>query len=184
MSEHSREATWRISINADRKGAGYFTSQAGVLCFNPMKYIEFRAVNRDQSSCLIDEWTRWISEFKKCQDGGVRRAASAALPLTQQDLAEYYCTRIFTDRELDIMDGSSQQYKIADQQFILHLKGRQKVGTFVIPKTTAMIPALFATIPTLLVAKADIQKICNRDVNGLKRSWGYGDLKNVKTRLI
>ncbi|KAG0374472.1 hypothetical protein BGX24_010356, partial [Mortierella sp. AD032] len=28
--------------------------------------------------------------------------------------------------------------------------------------------------------EADIQKICNGDLNGLKRSWGYEDLKNAK----
>ncbi|KAF8923168.1 hypothetical protein BGZ58_003285, partial [Dissophora ornata] len=60
----------------------------------------------------------------------------------------------------------------------------EEVGTFVIPTTTATIPSLFATIPTLLVAKADIQKISDGDLHGLKRSWGYKDLKNAKTRLI
>lgn len=29
----------------------------------------------------------------------------------------------------------------------------EEIGTFIIPTTTAMIPSLFATIPTLLVAK-------------------------------
>ncbi|GJJ79271.1 hypothetical protein EMPS_11632 [Entomortierella parvispora] len=60
----------------------------------------------------------------------------------------------------------------------------EEVGTFIIPTTIAMIPSLFATIPTLLVAKADIRKICEGDLNGLKRSWGYKDLKNAKTRLV
>ncbi|KAF9180070.1 hypothetical protein BGZ51_006457 [Haplosporangium sp. Z 767] len=60
----------------------------------------------------------------------------------------------------------------------------EEVGTFVIPTTTATIPSLFATIPTLLVAKADIQRISDGDLHGLKRSWGYKDLKNAKTRLM
>jgi len=125
MSDQPKDSTWRIAINADRRGSGYFTSQTGALLFNPVKYIEFRGVNWDQSSCLIDEWTRWISEFKKSRDGGVRRAASAALPLTQQDLADYYRSRILEDRELTVLDSSSQQHKIVDQQFIVHLQERQ-----------------------------------------------------------
>ncbi|KAF9120484.1 hypothetical protein BGX30_003140, partial [Mortierella sp. GBA39] len=60
----------------------------------------------------------------------------------------------------------------------------EEVGTFVVPTTTATIPSLFAMIPTLLVAKADIQKISDGDLHGLERSWGYKDLKNAKTRLI
>ncbi|KAG0255818.1 hypothetical protein BGZ95_005662 [Linnemannia exigua] len=86
-SEHSQEASWNAAISADRKGAGYFLS--------PQDYIHFRAVKRDQSSCLIDEWTRWLSELKANPHGGVRRAAVAASPLTQQNLDKYYCGQFF-----------------------------------------------------------------------------------------
>ncbi|KAF9915938.1 hypothetical protein FBU30_001616 [Linnemannia zychae] len=60
----------------------------------------------------------------------------------------------------------------------------EEVGMFIVPTTTATIPSLFATIPTLLVVKADIQRISDGDLHGLKRSWSYKDLKNAKTRLI
>ncbi|KAF9104821.1 hypothetical protein BGX27_009925, partial [Mortierella sp. AM989] len=46
----------------------------------------------------------------------------------------------------------------------------EEAGTFVISTITAMIPSLFATIPTLLIAKTDIHTIANGDLSGLKRS--------------
>ncbi|KAG0196578.1 hypothetical protein BGX28_009964 [Mortierella sp. GBA30] len=60
----------------------------------------------------------------------------------------------------------------------------EEIGSFIVPTTIAMIPSLFATLPTLLVAKSDIQKIGNSNVNTLKRSWSYKDLENVKKRLL
>lgn len=92
----------------------------------PVNYVEFRAINRNQSSCPIEEWSRWISEFRKSRDGGVRRAASAALPLTQKDLDEYYHFRIVANRELDVLDSSSQQLRTADQQLTSLLQELQK----------------------------------------------------------
>ncbi|KAF9344442.1 hypothetical protein BGX34_005661, partial [Mortierella sp. NVP85] len=127
----SQEAGWNDAISADRKGAGYFLSQTRNFCLRPQDYIK-----RDQSSCLIDEWTRWLSELRTNPHGGVRRAAVAASPLTQQNLDEYYRDQFFVDRELDVLESSSQQLKTADQQYTSHLLERRRH-----PAVSALTPS-------------------------------------------
>ncbi|KAG0219255.1 hypothetical protein BGX33_003801 [Mortierella sp. NVP41] len=59
----------------------------------------------------------------------------------------------------------------------------QEVGSFVVPTTVSMIPALLATLPTLFAAQDDLKR-CLDERNHLKRSWGYKDLTDAKKRLI
>jgi hypothetical protein len=59
----------------------------------------------------------------------------------------------------------------------------EEIGSFEVPTKVAAIPALAATIPTLLAARDDIQQILDGNMNTLKRSWGYGDVPDAKKRL-
>lgn len=43
-------------MNSARAGAGYFLSQQGRLSFTPEDYIEFRALKREDSNKLLQEW--------------------------------------------------------------------------------------------------------------------------------
>jgi hypothetical protein len=124
--EHSNDTSWMSTVLLERKGAGYFLSQTNYFCFRPQEYIRVRAVRRDESECLIDEWSQWLSDLRSCRHGGVRRAATAASPLTQEDLNEYYRQKYFSNRELDVLEGSSQQLKEADRLYTSHLQGCQK----------------------------------------------------------
>ncbi|KAG9061598.1 hypothetical protein KI688_007177 [Linnemannia hyalina] len=54
----------------------------------------------------------------------------------------------------------------------------EEIGSFEVPTKVAAIPALAATIPTLLAAR-----ILDGNMNTLKRSWGYGDVPDAKKRL-
>ncbi|KAG0351771.1 hypothetical protein BGZ54_003107 [Gamsiella multidivaricata] len=59
----------------------------------------------------------------------------------------------------------------------------EEIGAFEVPTKVAGIPALAATLPTLLAARDDVQQILDGDMNGLKRSWGYGDVRDAKKRI-
>ncbi|KAF9273030.1 hypothetical protein BGZ88_004150 [Linnemannia elongata] len=59
----------------------------------------------------------------------------------------------------------------------------EEIGAFEVPTKVAAIPALAATIPTLLAAQDDVQQILEGNMNTLKRSWGYGDVPDAKKRL-
>ncbi|KAF9152413.1 hypothetical protein DFQ26_000910, partial [Actinomortierella ambigua] len=126
-SEGSAQASWYTEINQARKGAGYFHQLRGArpLRFKPEDYVLFRSLQRDQSLCLIEEWTRWMSDLRVNRYEHVRRAACGASPLTQEVLDKYYHTRIISDRELDVLQSSSQQHGIADQQLTTSLQERQ-----------------------------------------------------------
>ncbi|KAF9080106.1 hypothetical protein BGX27_005714, partial [Mortierella sp. AM989] len=67
-----------------------------------------------------------MADLRKSPHRGVRRAAIAASPLTRQNLDDYYRLQSFAERELDVLESSSQQLKAADQQYTSHLnqKGR------------------------------------------------------------
>ncbi|KAG0238186.1 hypothetical protein BGX31_003359 [Mortierella sp. GBA43] len=60
----------------------------------------------------------------------------------------------------------------------------EEIGAFEVPTKIALIPALAATLPTLLEAQGGIQRILDGDMNTLKRSWGYGDIRDAKKRLL
>ncbi|KAG0000754.1 hypothetical protein BGZ65_004086 [Modicella reniformis] len=49
-----------------------------------------------------------------------------------------------------------------------------EIGAFEVPIKVAVIPALGVTLPTLLAARDDIQRIWDGDMNALKRSLGMG----------
>ncbi|KAK5801651.1 hypothetical protein F5H01DRAFT_372188 [Linnemannia elongata] len=59
----------------------------------------------------------------------------------------------------------------------------EEIGAFEVLTKIAAIPALAATIPTLLAAQDDVNQILEGDMNTLKRSWGYGDVPDAKKRL-
>ena len=61
-------------------------------------HIKYRALRRDQSSALIDEGTRWMSDLKKSSYEVVRRAAITASALIQNGIDEYYRDRVSVDR--------------------------------------------------------------------------------------
>ncbi|KAF8944118.1 hypothetical protein BGZ46_006342, partial [Entomortierella lignicola] len=121
----SVSGSWHTEINDRRKGAGYFLSQAGHPIFNPADYIKYRALQRDQSSSLIDEWMRWLTDLKKSSYEAVRRAAVTASALTQDDIDEYFRDRISVDREQDALESSKNQLRIADQQHTQRMEKRQ-----------------------------------------------------------
>jgi hypothetical protein len=121
----SASGSWHDEINDRRKGAGYFLSQTGNPCFQPVDYIKYRALKQDQSSALIDEWTRWILDLKKCSYEVARRAATSASALTQDDIDEYYRDRVSVGREQDALESSKKQLRIADQQHTLRMEKRQ-----------------------------------------------------------
>ncbi|KAF9091264.1 hypothetical protein BGX27_002054, partial [Mortierella sp. AM989] len=125
-SEHPQEASWSDAFSVDRKGAGYFRSQSKDFNFCPKAYIRFRAVKRDESLSLIDEWARWLSDIKTSEHGGARRAAIAASSLTQEDLNDYYRRQILTNRQLVVLQNSSDQLGAADQQFTSHVQRLQR----------------------------------------------------------
>ncbi|KAF9147797.1 hypothetical protein BGX20_006540, partial [Mortierella sp. AD010] len=115
---------WHAEINVRRKGAGYFLLQTGHPCINPIDYVKYRALHRDQSSHLIDEWTRWLSDLKKSSYEAVRRAAINAQALTQDDIDEFYRDRVSVDREYDALESSKKQLRMADQQLTLRIEKR------------------------------------------------------------
>ena len=88
-------------------------------------HIKYRALRRDQSSALIDEWTRWISDFKKSSYEAMRRAAFTASALTQDDIDEYYRDRVSVNREQDALESSKKQLRVADQQLTSRMEKRQ-----------------------------------------------------------
>ncbi|KAF9947582.1 hypothetical protein BGZ72_010457 [Mortierella alpina] len=59
----------------------------------------------------------------------------------------------------------------------------EEIGAFEVPTKIAAIPGLAATIPALLAARDDVQQILDENINTLKRSWGYGDVPDIKKRL-
>ncbi|KAG0353696.1 hypothetical protein BGZ54_002093 [Gamsiella multidivaricata] len=120
----SASGSWHAEINDRRKGAGYFLSHTGHPCFKPVDYIKYRALQRDQSSALIDEWIRWLSDLKKSSYEVVRRAAVTASALTQDDIDEYYRDRVSVDREQDALESSKKQLRVADQQLTLRMEKR------------------------------------------------------------
>ncbi|KAG0252095.1 hypothetical protein BG011_007209 [Mortierella polycephala] len=60
----------------------------------------------------------------------------------------------------------------------------EEVGSFIIPTTIPMVPALLVTLPTLFAAERDLKRILAGDLNHRKRSWGYKDILNAKKRLV
>ncbi|KAF9907473.1 hypothetical protein EC991_010939 [Linnemannia zychae] len=127
----SASSSWHDNINDRRKGAGYFLLQTGHPCFEPIAYIKHRALKRHQSSALIDEWTRWMLDFKKSSYEAVRRAAVAAAAITQDDIDEYYRDRISVDREQDALESSRIQLRVADQLHTSHMEKRLAESTHV-----------------------------------------------------
>jgi hypothetical protein len=121
----SVSGSWHSEIINRRKGAGYFLSQKGHPYFKPVDYIKYRALQRDQSSALIDEWSRWLLDLKKSSYEVVRRAAVTASALTQDDIDEYYRDRVSIDREHDALESSRKQLRVADQHLTLRMEKRQ-----------------------------------------------------------
>ncbi|KAH7026959.1 hypothetical protein BKA57DRAFT_511706 [Linnemannia elongata] len=115
----STSVGWHSEIIDQRKGAGYFLSQTGHPCFKPVDYIKYRALQRDRSSALIDEWNRWLLDLKRSSHEAVRRAAVTASALTQDDIDEYYRDRVSVDREHDALESSRKQLRVTDQQLTL-----------------------------------------------------------------
>ncbi|KAI1290661.1 hypothetical protein EDD11_009087 [Mortierella claussenii] len=60
----------------------------------------------------------------------------------------------------------------------------EEIGAFEVPTKVASIPALAVTISTLLAARDDVQQILDGEMNALKRSWGYGDVRDAKKRIL
>lgn len=116
--------TWRDGINDRRKGAGYFLTLKGDPSFKPADYIKYRAVQRDQSLALIEEWSRWMIDLQKSPHEVMRRAAVAPA-LTQNDLDEYYQDRVSVDREQDALESSRRQLRAADGQLTSRIQKRQ-----------------------------------------------------------
>ncbi|GJJ68510.1 hypothetical protein EMPS_00856 [Entomortierella parvispora] len=121
----SSPESWFDEINERRKGAGYFLLLTGRLQFNPVDYIKYRALQQDQSIILINEWARWMQDFKQSSFECARRAASIALALTQDDLDEYHRDRVSIEREQDALQSSKKQLLIADEQHSLRMEKRQ-----------------------------------------------------------
>ncbi|KAG0272924.1 hypothetical protein BGZ95_011287 [Linnemannia exigua] len=121
----SASGSWYSEIIDRRKGAGYFLSQTGHPCFKPVNYIKPRAIQRDQSSALFDEWNRWLLDLKRSSYEAVRRAAVTASALTQDDIDEYYRDRASVDREHDALESSRKQLRVTDQPLTLRMEKRQ-----------------------------------------------------------
>ena len=114
----SPRSDWYSEINNARNGAGYFYQLRGArpLRFRAEDYLVFRSLRRDQSSCLLEEWNQWILDLRESRHEHVRRAAVGATALTQKVLDMYYQTQIASSRKLDLLESSSRQHRIADDQ--------------------------------------------------------------------
>jgi hypothetical protein len=115
-------AEWQSEFDANRKGAGYFLSQTGRLCFEPTGYIASRALEENRASRLIQEWDRWIRDLKSSAHSFVREAATATRPLTIEDLDQYYRNRIVVQRDMVVLENSSKQLADGDQELYLRLQ--------------------------------------------------------------
>lgn len=113
---------WQSEFDANRKGAGYFLSQTGRLCFEPTGYIASRALEENRASRLIQEWDRWIRDLKSSAYSFVREAATATRPLTIEDLDQYYRNRIVVQRDMVVLENSSKQLADGDQELYLRLQ--------------------------------------------------------------
>lgn len=112
----SKTPSWHSEIDARRKGAGYFLSQGGRLRFEPAGYVAFRAVPREASDMVAQEWARWLYDLKNSRHEHVRRTAAAASLFTQAHLDEYYKSRLLKKRALAAMESSIEQVTAADSK--------------------------------------------------------------------
>ncbi|KAF9991412.1 hypothetical protein BGZ79_004542, partial [Entomortierella chlamydospora] len=111
---------WKDSISSTRIGSGYFLSQQSQLKFTPEEYIGFRAVKREYSNQLIQEWDRWIRDLRASSYLHVRIAASAAPSLCSEHLDAYYRDRVVAESQITSLENSSK--KLADsEKELIHL---------------------------------------------------------------
>jgi len=125
-----QKSDWRDNFNSARIGAGYFLSQQGQLTFTPEGYIGFRAVKREDSRQLIQEWNRWIRDLRSSPYLHVRIAASAAPSLCSEHLDGYYRDRVVAESEITSLENSSKKLADSEQELIyLTQKRRGKCYT-------------------------------------------------------
>ncbi|KAF9405408.1 hypothetical protein BGZ76_006584, partial [Entomortierella beljakovae] len=113
-----RNGDWRHTISSTRMGSGYFLSLQGQLKFTPEGYIRYRAVKRENSNMLMQEWDRWIQDLRASSYAHVRIAASAASSLCSKHLDAYYSDRVVAESEITSLENSSLMLAYSEKELI------------------------------------------------------------------
>lgn len=129
LVKHKKKSDWRDHLNSARVGAGYFLSQQGRLIFTPEGYIEFRALRREDSEKLLQEWDRWIRDLRNCPFEHVKIAAGLAPSMRRKDLEAYYREQVVTESEITSLENSSKKLADAEQELISLAQQRRGIVT-------------------------------------------------------
>ncbi|KAF9549935.1 hypothetical protein EC957_001995 [Mortierella hygrophila] len=93
---------WKKEINSRRAGAGYFLAQPKRLKFDPLEYIENRAIkNSKVAQKLRREWEAWMRDLSSSKNATVSEVAKTARPMKAADLDKYYKNE--TNQEFEAM---------------------------------------------------------------------------------
>ncbi|KAF9904570.1 hypothetical protein BX616_001247 [Lobosporangium transversale] len=117
---------WRNGFNQARVGAGYFLSQQGRLKFTPEGYIGFRALRRQDSTKLLQEWDRWIRDLRCSPFEHVKKAANLASAMCIKHLDDYYRDRVISESEIISLENASEKLADSEQELILLSRERRE----------------------------------------------------------